>query len=91
MFESFFRPLFERGVKFIDNAVERGELKAVNARQLLITVYGMTIAYFADANQVALLYGVKDALDDKLLEERLQANLDFIFAAVGTKRPSKSR
>ena len=69
----------------------RGELKPVNARQLLITVYGMTIAYFADANQVALLYGVKDALDDKLLEERLGANLDFIFAAVGTKRPSKSR
>ena len=91
MFESFFRPLFERGVKFIDTAVQRGELKAVNARQLLITVYGMTIAYFADANQVALLYGVKDALDDKLLEERLSANLDFIFAAVGTKRPSKTR
>lgn len=91
MFESFFRPLFERGVRFIELAVERGELKPVNARQLLITVYGMTIAYFADANQVALLYGVKDALDDKLLEERLGANLDFIFAAVGTKRPSKSR
>jgi hypothetical protein len=51
----------------------------------------MTIAYFADANQVALLYGVKDALDEKLLEERLQANLDFIFAAVGAKRPSKAR
>ena len=51
----------------------------------------MTIAYFADASQVALLYGVKDALDDKLLEERLQANLDFIFAAVGAKRPSKNR
>ena len=91
MFESFFRPLFERGVKFIDNAVERGELKPVNARQLLITVYGMTIAYFADANQVALLYGVEDALDETLLEERLSANLDFIFASLGTKRPSKSR
>jgi TetR/AcrR family transcriptional regulator len=91
MFESFFRPMFERGVKFIDVAVERGELKPVNARQLLITVYGMTIAYFADASQVALLYGVKDALDDKLLEERLQANLDFIFAAIGAKRPSKAR
>ena len=49
----------------------------------------MTIAYFADANQVALLYGVKDALDDKLLEERLQANLDFIFAAVGDQAPEQ--
>jgi TetR/AcrR family transcriptional regulator len=90
MFESFFRPLFDRGVAFIERAVERGELKAVNARQLLVTIYGMTIAYFADANQVALLYGVSDALDDRLLEERLEANLDFIFAAVGSPRPSKS-
>lgn len=89
MFESFFRPLFERGVKFIDNMVARGEIKAVNARQLLVTIYGMTIAYFADANQVALLYGVDDALDESLLEERLQANLDFVFASLGTKRPSK--
>ena len=91
MFESFFRPLFDRGVKFIDTAVARGELKAVNARQLLITIYGMTIAYFADANQVALLYGVEDALDEKLLAERLQANLDFIFAAVGGKRAPAAR
>jgi TetR/AcrR family transcriptional regulator len=89
MFESFFRPLFERGVRFIDAAVERGELVAVNSRQLLITIYGMTIAYFADANQVALLYGIDDALNDKLLAERLEANLDFIFAAVGTTRPSQ--
>jgi TetR/AcrR family transcriptional regulator len=89
MFESFFRPLFERGVRFIDAAVERGELEAVNSRQLLITIYGMTIAYFADANQVALLYGIEDALNDKMLAERLEANLDFIFAAVGTTRPSQ--
>jgi TetR/AcrR family transcriptional regulator len=89
MFESFFRPLFERGVRFIDAAVERGELVAVNSRQLLITIYGMTIAYFADANQVALLYGVDDALSEKMLSERLEANLDFIFAAVGTTRPSQ--
>jgi TetR/AcrR family transcriptional regulator len=89
MFENFFRPLFERGVTFIDRAVERGELKPVNARQLLVTIYGMTIAYFADANLVAYLYGVDDALADALLEERLEANLDFIFAAVGTERPSR--
>jgi TetR/AcrR family transcriptional regulator len=89
MFENFFRPLFERGVTFIEGAVARGELRAVNARQLLVTIYGMTIAYFADANQVAYLYGVEDALDEPLLAERLEANLEFIFAAVGTERPSR--
>jgi TetR/AcrR family transcriptional regulator len=87
LFENFFRPLFERGVRFIDQAVEHKELQPVNARQLLITIYGMTIAYFADANQVAYLFGVDDAATDALVEERLEANLDFIFAAVGSKRP----
>lgn len=86
LFENFFRPLFERGVRFIDRAVERGELQPVNARQLLVTIYGMTIAYFADANQVAYLFGVDDAATDALVEERLEANLDFIFAAVGASR-----
>jgi TetR/AcrR family transcriptional regulator len=91
LFENFFRPLFDRGVRFIDGAVERGELKPVNARQLLVTIYGMTIAYFADANQVAYLFGVEDAVTDGLIEERLEANLDFIFAAVGAKRRPRSR
>ncbi len=91
LFENFFRPLFERGVRFIDRAVERGELRPVNARQLLITIYGMTIAHFADANQVAYLFGVEDAVSEKLLAERLDANLDFIFAAVGAERPSRRR
>ena len=88
MFENFFRPLFQRGVRFIDRAVERGELKPVNARQLLITIYGMTIAYFADEKQVALLFGVGEGIDEALIEERLEANLEFIFAVVGAKRPS---
>jgi TetR/AcrR family transcriptional regulator len=91
MFENFFRPMFERGVRFIDRAVVKGELKPVNARQLLITIYGMTIAYFADNKQVALLFGEADVTDDLRLEERLQANLDFIFAAVGAKRPSRRK
>jgi TetR/AcrR family transcriptional regulator len=91
LFEHFFRPLFDRGVRFIDGAVARGELKPVNARQLLVTIYGMTIAYFADASQVAYLFGVEDAATDALVQERLEANLDFIFAAVGAKRPARSR
>lgn len=91
LFENFFNPLFERGVRFIDLAVKKGELGPVNARQLLITIYGMTIAYFADAGPVAYLFGVAEGEvgTDALVEERLEANLDFIFAAVGATRPSK--
>ncbi len=91
LFENFFRPLFDRGVRFIDKAVERGELEPVNARQLLITIYGMTIAYFADAGPVAWLFGVEDVSTDCWIDERLEANLDFIFAAVGATRPSRAK
>ena len=91
LFENFFRPLFDRGVKFIERAVDRGELRQVNARQLLITIYGMTIAYFADEKQVAYLFGLSDVATEPLLDERLNANLDFIFAAVGTKRPGRPK
>jgi len=91
LFENFFRPLFDRGVKFIERAVDRGELRQVNARQLLITIYGMTIAYFADEKQVAYLFGVADVGSEPMLAERLNANLDFIFASVGTKRPGRTK
>ena len=91
LFENFFRPLFDRGVKFIDKAVERRELQPVNARQLLITIYGMTIAYFADAGPVAWLFGVEDVSTERWVNERLEANLDFIFASVGAPRPPRAR
>ena len=45
----------------------------------------------ADANQVAYLLRVDDATSEKLLTERLESNLDFIFAAFGVERPSKRK
>jgi AcrR family transcriptional regulator len=90
MFENFFQPLFERGARAIERGVARGEFRAVDARQFLVSIYGMTISYFADAQFVNILMG-EDALSDELVERRLEHLLDLIFAGLGVKRPQRSQ
>ncbi len=86
MFEKFFRPLFERGAQAIERAIARGEFRPVDAKQYLISIYGMTISYFADAQFVNILMG-EDAMTDEMVERRLEHLLDLIFAGLGVKRP----
>ena len=89
MFENFFRPLFERGARFIERGVARGEFRPVDARQFLVSIYGMTISYFADARFVTILFGGDDAMKEEVLEKRLEHLLDLIFTGLGVKRPSR--
>jgi TetR/AcrR family transcriptional regulator len=89
MFENFFRPLFERGVRFIERGVARGEFRPVDAKQFLVSIYGMTISYFADAQFVNILMG-EEATAEELIEQRLEHLLDFIFSGLGVKRPKRS-
>jgi hypothetical protein len=60
--------------------------KRVKARHFLITVYGMTNAYFADAEFVEAFFG-EDPLSAKLIAERQEALLDMVFAGLGCSRP----
>ncbi len=66
----------------------RGEFRPVDGRQFLVSIYGMTISYFADAPFVNILMG-EDAMTDEMIERRLEHLLDLIFAGLGVKRPSK--
>jgi TetR/AcrR family transcriptional regulator len=87
MVETFFKPLFDRGVDFINRGASAGVFdKKVNPRQYLVSVYGMTIGYFADAEFVAQLLG-DDPLTDKMLKERREALLQMVFDGLGCKRP----
>ena len=88
MFQNFFRPLFERGVRFIEEGMRRGEFRPVDARQYLVSIYGMTISYFADAEFVNILVG-ESATAEAAIEARLEHLLDLIFAGLGAKRPGR--
>ena len=87
MVETFFKPLFDRGVAFIEGGKAEGVFdKKVNARQFLVSVYGMTISYFADAEFIEQLFGA-DPLNNKMIKERREALLQQIFASLGCPRP----
>ncbi len=84
--ETFFAPLFSRGVQFIERGVAAGVFQKVNARQFLVSIYTMTIGYFSDREFVGMMFG-EDPLSEKILKERRESILDLIFAGLGCKRP----
>ena len=87
MMETFFKPLFDRGVAFIQRGMAEGVFsKRVKARHLLVSIYGMTITYFAEVEFVRLLFG-EDPFSDRLLKERREQLLDLVFAGLGCVRP----
>ena len=62
----FFRPLFKRGLRFIDKGVEEGVFQPVDARHLLLSIYAVTMEYLADARFISLLLK-EDALSQENL------------------------
>lgn len=86
---NFFRPLFKRGETFLQQGMATGDFKEHSPRQLLISIYGMTMSYFADAEFIRLLYD-EDPTSQTMLEERLEACLDMIFHTLGCERASPS-
>jgi len=84
--ETFFKPLFDRGVAFIKAGIAQGDFRKVDARQFLLSVYGMTMSYFSEAEFMRLLLG-EDPFRERFLHERREQLLDLVFAGLGCKRP----
>lgn len=87
---NFFRPLFKRGETFLQEGMRDGHFQRHSPRQLLISIYGMTMSYFADAEFIGLLYE-ENSTSQAMLDERLEACLDMIFRTLGGPRPRPSR
>jgi len=63
------RPLFDRGVRFLEREMDAGRLRRYDARQLLLTGYGAVLSYISDAPLVkSLLDG--DPMDPESLAVR---------------------
>ena len=87
---NFMRPLFRRAESFIGEGMREGVFKAADPRQFLVSVYGMTMTYFAEAELMGLLFE-RDPLAAEMLAARREAILDMMFNALGCpRRPSKS-
>jgi TetR/AcrR family transcriptional regulator len=82
--KNLFRPLFQRGVEFLEEHMEKGAIRKVDAPQFLVSALLLTLSYFAMTPMVSLLLG-KDATAKAALEQRKKSVLDFVFATLGVQ------
>ncbi|HEX5035998.1 MAG TPA: TetR/AcrR family transcriptional regulator [bacterium] len=82
--KNLFRPLFQRGVEFLEEHMEKGAIRKVDAPQFLVSALLLTLSYFAMQPMISLLLG-KDAASKTALEQRKKSVLDFVFATLGVQ------
>ena len=87
---NFMRPLFRRAEAFIGEGIREGVFRPVDPRQFLVSAYGMTMTYFAEAELMRLLFE-RDPHDPEMLAARCESTLDMMFGSLGCpRRPPKN-
>jgi TetR/AcrR family transcriptional regulator len=75
------RPLFDRGVGFLEREMDDGRLRRYDAKQLLLTGYGAILSYLSDAPLISSLVD-DDPLSPAALKERREHVIDVLRAAL---------
>ena len=75
------RPLFERGVGFLEREMAEGRIRRGDARRLVITGYGAVLSYLSDAPLVGSLLG-EDPLGAGALAKEQEHIIDLFRHAL---------
>jgi AcrR family transcriptional regulator len=75
------RPLFDRGVGFLEREMDAGRLRRYDAKQLLLTGYGAILSYLSDAPLISSLVD-DDPLGPAALKERREHVIDVLRNAL---------
>jgi AcrR family transcriptional regulator len=73
----YLRPFHNQLVRTIEEGIEAGEFRRVDADHMALSILGMTTSYFAAAPILSEIVG-RDLLAPKSIEARKQALLDFL-------------
>jgi TetR/AcrR family transcriptional regulator len=75
------RPLFDRGVGFLEREMDAGRLRRYDAKQLLLTGYGAILSYLSDAPLISSLVD-DDPMSPAALKERREHVIDVLRNAL---------
>src|SRR5665213_323114 len=71
------RPLHQRAVKTIREGIARKQFRAVDPDQMVFTIFGMIMYYFATGQLASQIWN-RDIWNPKNVEQRRRAVLDFL-------------
>jgi TetR/AcrR family transcriptional regulator len=71
------RPLHQRAVKTIREGIARGQFRAVDPDQMVFTIFGMIMYYFATGQLASQIWN-RDIWNPRNVEQRRVAVLDFL-------------
>jgi len=71
------RPLHKRAVKTIREGISRGQFRAVDPDQMVFTIFGMIMYYFATGALASQIWN-RDIWNPRNVAERRRAVLDFL-------------
>lgn len=77
MVDEHHRPLHKRAVKTIREGIARGEFRAVDPDQMVFTIFGMIMYYFATGPLASQIWN-RDVWKPRNVEQRRRAVLDFL-------------
>jgi TetR/AcrR family transcriptional regulator len=85
----YFRPFHKRLAGLIEDGIESGDFRKVDAHQTVFTLIGMTVFYFASAPVMSRVVG-HNFLSPQALKTRKRALLDFLEHGL-MRRQARSR
>jgi TetR/AcrR family transcriptional regulator len=77
MVVSYHRPLHQRAVKTIREGIARGQFRPVDPDQMVFTIFGMIMYYFATGPLASQIWK-RDIWNPRNVEQRRRAVLDFL-------------
>src|SRR4029077_21212513 len=89
MVVAYSRPLHKRAVKTIQEGIARGQFRAVNPDQMVFTIFGMIMFYFATGPLAGQIWN-RDIWNPRNIEQRRRAVLDFLEHGLFLYPASKS-